>query len=186
MNIEILKEEYSRKMEKALRRGDFALFDNLRRQYDRLLQTREQVPAKTITDTMSKEDKEKCNRLLRKIPVLADIAESSAVDLLSLLKKYDGTVTLPMLEELRAFNHIARDLRSIIDRVGDESFSISFGDTCDRVNEKIESIYNPQIQISEKSQTKRIEIADSRKTKRPKIDKRTTHNKRHSNALITV
>lgn len=142
MNIEILKEEYSRKMEKALRRGDFALFDNLRRQYDRLLQTREQVPAKTITDTMSKEDKEKCNRLLRKIPVLADIAESSAVDLLSLLKKYDGSVTLPMLEELRAFNHIARDLRSIIDRVGDESFSISFGDTCDRVNEKIESIFD--------------------------------------------
>lgn len=47
-------------------------------------------------------------------------------------------------------------------------------------------LYNPQIQISEKSQTKRIEIADSRKTKRPKIDKRTTHNKRHSNALITV
>ncbi len=128
--------------EKALRRGDFALFDNLRSQYDRLLQTREQVTAKTITDTMSKEDKEKCNRLLRKIPVLADIAESSAVDLLSLLKKYDGTVTLPMLEELRAFNHIARDLRSIIDRVGDESFAISFGDTCDRVNEKIESIFD--------------------------------------------
>ena len=89
MDIEILKGEYSRKMEKALKRGDFALFDNLRRQYDRLLQTREQVTAKTITDTMSKEDKEKCNRLLRKIPVLADIAESSAVDLLSLLKKYD-------------------------------------------------------------------------------------------------
>lgn len=68
MDIEILKEEYSRKMEKALRRGDFALFDNLRRQYDRLLQTREQVTAKTITDTMSKEDKDKCNRLLRKNP----------------------------------------------------------------------------------------------------------------------
>ena len=47
-----------------------------------------------------------------------------------------------MLEELRAFNHIARDLRSIIDRVGDESFAISFGDTCDRVNEKIESIFD--------------------------------------------
>ena len=48
------------------------------------------------------------------------------------------------------------------------------------------TLYNPQIQISEKSQTKRIEIADSRKTKRPKIDKRTTHNKRHSNAIITL
>lgn len=95
MDIEILKGEYSRKMEKALKRGDFALFDNLRRQYDRLLQTREQVTAKTITDTMSKEDKEKCNRLLRKIPVLADIAESSAVDLLSLLKNM--TALLPSL-----------------------------------------------------------------------------------------
>lgn len=49
-----------------------------------------------------------------------------------------------------------------------------------------QSMYNPQIQISEKSQTKRIEIADSRKTKRPKIDKRTTPNKRHSNAIITL
>lgn len=47
-------------------------------------------------------------------------------------------------------------------------------------------IYNPQIQISEKSQTKRLEIADSRKTKRPITDKRTTPNKRHSNAIITL
>lgn len=46
--------------------------------------------------------------------------------------------------------------------------------------------YNPQIQISEKSQTKRLEIADSRKTKRPITDKRTTPNKRHSNAIITL
>ena len=46
--------------------------------------------------------------------------------------------------------------------------------------------YNPQIQISEKSQTKRLKIADSRKTKRPIIDKRTTPNKRHSNAIITL
>ena len=54
------------------------------------------------------------------------------------------------------------------------------------MKEKESPFYNPQIQISEKSQTKRIEIADSRKTKRPKIDKRTTHNKRDSNAIITL
>ena len=47
-------------------------------------------------------------------------------------------------------------------------------------------IYNPQIQISEKSQTKRPKIADSGKTKRPKIDKRTTPNKQYSNAIITA
>lgn len=141
MNLELLKQEYSDKMEKALRRGDFSLFDNLRRQYDRLLQAREEVPAKKITDTMSKEDKEKCNRLLRKIPVLADIAESAGVDLLALLKKYDDTVSLPMLAQLRQFNYIARSLRQIVDRVGDSSFAISFGDTCDLVNSKIESVF---------------------------------------------
>lgn len=144
MNLELLKQEYSDKMEKALRRGDFSLFDNLRRQYDRLLQAREEVPAKKITDTMSKEDKEKCNRLLRKIPVLADIAESAGIDLLALLKKYDDTVSLPMLAQLRQFNHIARSLRQIVDRVGDSSFAISFGDTCDLVNSKIESVFEDE------------------------------------------
>ena len=144
MNIEAIKEEYTDKMEKALRRGDFALFDNLRRQYDRLLRAREEVPAKKITDTMKPEDKAKCNRLLRKIPVLADIAESAGVDLLALLKKYDDTVSLPMLAQLRQFNYIARSLRSIVDRVGDESFSVSFGDTCDLVNSKIESVFEDE------------------------------------------
>lgn len=144
MNVEAIKEEYTDKMEKALRRGDFALFENLRRQYDRLLRAREEVPAKKITDTMSKEDKEKCNRLLRKIPVLADIAESAGVDLLALLKKYDDTVSLPMLAQLRQFNYIARSLRQIVDRVGDESFAISFGDTCDLVNSKIESVFEDE------------------------------------------
>lgn len=55
-----------------------------------------------------------------------------------------------------------------------------------RTKKQPHPLYNPQIQISEKSQTKRPEIADSRKTKRPKIDKRTTPNKRHSNAIITL
>ena len=141
MNIEAIKEEYTDKMEKALRRGDFALFDNLRRQYDRLMQTQENVTAKTITDTMAPEDKEKCNKLLRKIPVLADIAEGAGIDLLALLKKYDDTVTLPMILELKRMNYIAKSLRSLVDKVGSRSFAESFGDTCDMINEQIERIF---------------------------------------------
>lgn len=141
MNIEAIKEEYTEKMEKALRRGDFALFENLRRQYDRLMQAREEVPAKKITDTMTPEDKEKCNKLLRKIPVLADIAEGAGIDLLALLKKYDDTVTLPMIVELRRMNYIARSLRAVVDKVGSRSFAESFGDTCDMINEQIERIF---------------------------------------------
>lgn len=141
MNIEAVKEEYTEKMEKAIRRGDFALFENLRRQYDRLMQAREEVPAKKITDTMTPEDKEKCNKLLRKIPVLADIAEGAGIDLLSLLRKYDNTVTLPMIVELRRMNYIAKSLRSLVDKVGSRSFAESFGDTCDIINEQIERIF---------------------------------------------
>lgn len=141
MNIEAIKEEYTEKMEKALRRGDFSLFDNLRRQYDRLMQAREEVPAKKITDTMTPEDKETCNKLLRKIPVLADIAEGAGIDLLSLLKKYDDTVTLPMILELKRMNYIAKSLRSLVDKVGSRTFAESFGDTCDLINEQIERIF---------------------------------------------
>ena len=141
MNIEAIKEEYTEKMEKAIRRGDFALFENLRRQYDRLMQTQENVTAKTITDTMAPEDKEKCNKLLRKIPVLADIAEGAGIDLLALLKKYDDTVTLPMILELKRMNYIAKSLRSLVDKVGSRTFADSFGDTCDMINEQIERIF---------------------------------------------
>lgn len=141
MNIEAIKEEYTEKMEKALRRGDFSLFENLRRQYDRLMQTQENVPAKTITDTMTPEDKETCNKLLRKIPVLADIAEGAGIDLLALLRKYDDTVTLPMILELKRMNYIAKSLRSLVDKVGSRTFAESFGDTCDLINEQIERIF---------------------------------------------
>lgn len=141
MNIEDVKQEYADKMEKALRHGDFALFDNLRRQYDRLMQTQENVTAKTITDTMTPEDKETCNKLLRKIPVLADIAESAGIDLLALLKKYDDTITLPMIVELRRMNYIAKSLRALVDNVGSRSFAESFGDTCDLINNEIERIF---------------------------------------------
>ena len=141
MNVEAIKEEYTDKMEKALRRGDFALFDNLRRQYDRLMQAREEVPAKKITDIMTPEDKEKCNKLLRKIPVMADIAESAGIDLLALMKKYDDTVSLPMILELKRMNYIAKSLRSLVDKVGSRTFAESFGDTCDLINEQIERIF---------------------------------------------
>lgn len=51
---------------------------------------------------------------------------------------------LAMLAQLRQFNYIARSLRQIVDRVGDSSFAISFGDTCDLVNSKIESVFEDE------------------------------------------
>lgn len=79
---------------------------------------------------------------------------------------------------------IMNDIESRISELFKER--LGFGMQVITLQEVNEVIYNPQIQISEKSQTKRLEIADSRKTKRPITDKRTTPNKRHSNAIITL
>ncbi len=145
-SITQIQAEFKRKMEKALSKGDFKLFDNLREQYDRVMNTREQVPAKVITDTMTPDDKAECNRLLRKIPVLADIAEGAGIDLLNLLQKYDPSVTLPMLMLLKQMNHIAKSIRGIVDKVPNEEFAISFGDTSDRINEAIDNIFREEKQ----------------------------------------
>ena len=141
MNTRQAIEDLREQMEKALKNNDFARFNNLCKQYDLLMQAREEVPAKKITDTMTLEDKETCNKLLRKIPVLADIAEGAGIDLLALLKKYDDTVTLPMILELKRMNYIAKSLRSLVDKVGSRTFAESFGDTCDMINEQIERIF---------------------------------------------
>ena len=73
--------------------------------------------------------------------MLADIAEGAGIDLLALLKKYDDSVTLPMILELKRMNYIAKSLRSLVDKVGSRTFAESFGDTCDMINEQIERIF---------------------------------------------
>ncbi len=132
---------YEHRMRQALLKGNFSLFENIKSQYERALQTREHVPAKVITDTMTPGDKETCDKLLRKIPVLADIIEGAGVDLLSLLKKYDKSVTLPMMVQLHQLTYIAKSLRSIIDKVGNEEFAVSFGDVSDRINDAIDECF---------------------------------------------
>lgn len=138
---EKLQEQYRRKMESALMKGDFKSYESIKKQYNELLNYREKVPASEITKQMKMEDRERCNKLLRKIPVLADIAESSAVDLQELLKKYDDSVTLPMLEEIRQLKYLSQSIRKIIDKVGNLEFQESFGDICDKVNDLIESVF---------------------------------------------
>ena len=137
MDIKQIEREFAEKIEKALRNNDYKKVDNLMRQFDRIKNTRECVPAKKITDEMTPEDKERCNTLLRVIPVLSDIIEGTGIDLVEMLKKYDGSVSLPMLEIIKRINYLSKKVREIVDNVKSESFAESFGDTCDNLKDVI-------------------------------------------------
>lgn len=142
MDVQEIIRGYERRMDSAWRKRNIPLYMNIRKQLAEFLSRLEHVPAKAITDTMSEKDRELSNRLIRKIPILADILESSAMDLLEILKKYDNTVSLPLLEDTKAIKMISKGLRETVDRVDSKSFAISFGDTCDNINNLIEDYFD--------------------------------------------
>ena len=137
-----IERQYQRKMEAALRKGDFKLYESIKAQFDIYLNSTQKITTKELTDIMTKEDKDKCNRLLQKIPIFADLCESACVDLQEMLKKYDNSAVLPMLVEIKQMNAIAKNVRSIIKSVNDLEFEASFGDTCDKVSETLENVLN--------------------------------------------
>lgn len=55
MDIKQIEREFAEKIEKALRNNDYRRVDNLMRQFDRIKNTRECVPAKKITDVIDSE-----------------------------------------------------------------------------------------------------------------------------------
>lgn len=137
-----IERQYQSKMEAALRKGDFKLYDSIKARFDIYLNSKQQITTKEITDIMTTADKDKCNKLLQKIPVFADLCESNCVDLEEMLKKYENSATLPMLALIKQMNFLAKKVREIVNCVNDIEFAASFGDTCDRVSEAVENIFN--------------------------------------------
>lgn len=136
-----IERQYQRKMEAALRKGDFQLFESIRRQYDIYANSTERITAKDITDSMTDAERRKCTSLLRKIPVFADLCESACVDLQEMLRRYESSATLPILTEIKQMNNIAKNVRELINNVNDLQFAASFGDTCDKINELIDNFF---------------------------------------------
>ena len=125
------EKRFKNMFEKFLREGNFSAFDIKAREYHELLQIREQI---TVADMQIEDnDKEKANFLLRVICILTDIVEGTGVDLLYLLKKYDRYVELPLLMLLEHLKKTARSINKIIDDVGSEKYSESFGDVVDEL-----------------------------------------------------
>lgn len=112
-------------------------------EYHRLLTINETTTCSTITQTMSEDDRKRCNKLLQKMCICTDIAEGCLVDLESLMQKYDKYVTLPLLIEMQFMKKVAKNVRKIVDGGTDnESYINAFCNVADYIEAKIDDILN--------------------------------------------
>lgn len=113
------------------------------KEYHTLLEINETTTCSTITQTMSEDDRKRCNKLLQKMCVCTDIAEGCLVDLESLMQKYDKYVTLPLLIEMQFMKKVAKNVRKIVDGGTDnEKYIEAFGNVADYIESQMDLILN--------------------------------------------
>lgn len=132
------QEKHRHALEKLLSQHRYAEADALIREHNRLLAYTEHIPCSDITRHMTEADHLEANRLLRKICILSDIIEGAGIDLLNVINRYDRYVSLPLVGQLKHLHTMAGRVRQLIDDVKNEEYSITFGDTCDEINQVID------------------------------------------------
>lgn len=137
--------------QKFISQGRWGELNQLMREHNRLIAVKEEIPCSQITSQMSEADHEESNRLLRKVCILSDIVEGAAVELQSMLRKYDAYVTLPMVVQTRALKMLSGNIRGLIDAVGNTSYSESFGDLCDEIDELVTEAFEKEKKLYQKN-----------------------------------
>jgi hypothetical protein len=132
------QEKHRRALEKLLSQHRYTEVDALIREHNRLLAYTEHIPCSEVTKHMTEADHLESNRLLRKICILSDILEGAGIDLLNVINRYDRYVSLPLVGQLKHLHTMAGRVRQLIDDVKNEEYSITFGETCDEINQAID------------------------------------------------
>ena len=130
--------KHQRALEKLLSQHRYADADAIIREHNRLLAYTEHIPCSEVTKHMTEADHLESNRLLRKICILSDILEGAGIDLLNVINRYDRYVSLPLVGQLKHLHTMAGRVRKLIDDVKNEEYSITFGETCDEINQAID------------------------------------------------
>lgn len=138
-----LQEEakFKAKIEKLLSAGRITEAMKVADEHERLINIRQVFRCSEITKYMTEDHKERTNLYLRKICILSDIVEGTGVDMLSLLRKYDEYLSLPLLALLENLQRTAREINKIIDAVSVEGYAESFGDVCDEIDRRIKNLF---------------------------------------------
>ena len=124
-----------------LKEGNFMMAAAMQAKINKILKDRESQPITIaeLLNKMSQDDSDKVNHLLNKIPVLADLIDSTAVDLIALLRKYDKVHDIPMLHNITKIKKLAFSFVALISQMEDGKKSIPFGNLCDRINRLVDN-----------------------------------------------
>lgn len=129
------------RLEKLLREGRFSEARKVMDEYYRLSHVTKEFACSEITKLMPEDDKALANLYLRKICILSDIVEGAGIDMLSLLRKYDNSLQLPLISLLKNLKQTAREITKIIDATGGYDYQASFGDVCDEIDKRIKDLF---------------------------------------------
>lgn len=146
-NLKLLHEKYL----DAYKRRDFIKAASYMRQIDKLKFEQEHVPLSSIFESMSKEDIRKSSDILRKVPVYADLMESSMIDLIEILRRTDDSISLPLMKKCRNIKQQCREIVRLIDEQKSESFSDSFGEICDYISSIVDEEFSRRDRIEDEN-----------------------------------
>ena len=139
-----LQEEvkFRQKLKKLLQAGKITEAMKVAEEHERLINIRKEFRCSEITQQMPQEHRELVNYYIRKICILSDIVEGTGVDMLSLLRRYDEYLSLPLVALLDNLQRTAREINKIIDATGDNEYRASFGDVCDEIDKRIQDLFD--------------------------------------------
>lgn len=156
--------ELEKKWRKAVSKNDFSLAANIQNQITALRNRRVNQPVKDIMKEMPAEDVKEASKLCRKIPVYADLLQTVAVELQSVLRKTDPSINILLMEHIDSIRKNSNSIVSIITDLNDSEFSESFCQLSDRISLIVDNVFNEQEARLKNNNTINIYETDSRRS----------------------
>ncbi|MGL5690391.1 MAG: hypothetical protein ACRDD8_06155 [Bacteroidales bacterium] len=133
-----------KRITQAQRNRDFARVVKLMNELKALENIKTPTTAKDVFAEMPNEDIVEAHKLMRKIPVFADLLESTSLDLVSVFQRTDPSIELVMLKYIQNIAKNAKELVKMVDAVNNYQMSENFGDMCDRIGFIVDNAFNAE------------------------------------------
>ena len=87
---------------------------------NRLIEERENRPLtiKELFGKMSDNDEQRVNHFLNKIPILADLLDSTTTDLISIIKKIDPNYNIPVFDYVKEIKRLSKTFFNLVNEIG--------------------------------------------------------------------
>ena len=120
-----------------------------------IYEERQEVAVKSLFDSLSKEDINKATDLCTFLTIYADLLQSAATDLQSILTRADDSAELALLHDVKKVVKTTNNIVQIIDSFNDDEFSESFGNMCDLIAINVKNIvYSEQMKYKRNNNRK--------------------------------